>query len=210
VIRVFLVATPGTTRERWEELLDSAAASIIGRTDGIAALDEELANEADVLLVEASPASLKGLIESLHAEGILREAKVVLLTDQAHPASVNRAIQAGVRGILPVELGPEQLSAALEAVAKGLVVLHPSELAISRSTRDSVADGAEGIEPLTARERDVLQMVSQGLENKEIAARLGISEHTVKFHVASILGKLGSSTRTEAVSIALRRGLILL
>jgi NarL family two-component system response regulator YdfI len=68
----------------------------------------------------------------------------------------------------------------------------------------------EAIEPLTARERDVLQMLSQGLGNKEIAARLKISEHTVKFHVASILGKLGASTRTEAVSVALRRGLILL
>jgi DNA-binding CsgD family transcriptional regulator len=80
----------------------------------------------------------------------------------------------------------------------------------SRTPGSSNADFMEAIEPLTARERDVLQMLSQGLGNKEIAARLKISEHTVKFHIASILGKLGASTRTEAVSVALRRGLILL
>jgi DNA-binding NarL/FixJ family response regulator len=65
-------------------------------------------------------------------------------------------------------------------------------------------------EPLTPREREVLQMISTGLGNKEIAGRLSISEHTVKFHVASILGKLGASSRTEAVSIGIRHGLVLL
>jgi DNA-binding NarL/FixJ family response regulator len=65
-------------------------------------------------------------------------------------------------------------------------------------------------EPLTRREVEVLQMLAAGLMNKEIAARLNISEHTVKFHVASILGKLGAATRTEAVSLGIRRGLVLL
>jgi DNA-binding NarL/FixJ family response regulator len=141
---------------------------------------------------------------------LLRAAKVVLLIDQASPESVNRAIRAGVRGILPAEVEAEQLAAALDAVVRGLVAIHPSEIQASRMPGSSNADFMEAIEPLTARERDVLQMLSQGLGNKEIAARLKISEHTVKFHVASILGKLGASTRTEAVSVALRRGLILL
>ena len=65
-------------------------------------------------------------------------------------------------------------------------------------------------EPLTPREREVLQMISAGLGNKEIAGRLSISDHTVKFHVASILGKLGASSRTEAVSNGIRHGLVLL
>jgi DNA-binding NarL/FixJ family response regulator len=69
---------------------------------------------------------------------------------------------------------------------------------------------AELPEPLTRREREVLQMLASGLGNKLIAARLVISEHTVKFHVASILGKLGAGSRTEAVSIGIRRGLVLL
>jgi DNA-binding NarL/FixJ family response regulator len=65
-------------------------------------------------------------------------------------------------------------------------------------------------EPLTRREREVIQMLASGLGNKEIAARLNISDHTVKFHVASILGKLGAASRTEAVSLGIRRGLVLL
>ena len=66
------------------------------------------------------------------------------------------------------------------------------------------------VEMLTPREKEVLQMLGLGKSNKEIAARLKISEHTAKFHVASVLGKLGAATRAEAVSIAMRRGLILL
>ena len=100
---------------------------------------------------------------------------------------------------------------SLEAAAAGLVVIHPSEL-------DTVLSAAIGpsapldelLEPLTRREREVLQMLAAGLANKEVAARLAISDHTVKFHVASILGKLGASTRTEAVSAGIRRGLVML
>jgi DNA-binding CsgD family transcriptional regulator len=65
-------------------------------------------------------------------------------------------------------------------------------------------------EPLTPREREVLRLLASGLGNKEIAAKLKISEHTAKFHVASILGKLGAASRAEAVSIGMRNGLILL
>ncbi len=63
-------------------------------------------------------------------------------------------------------------------------------------------------EEITSRETDVLKMLAEGLVNKDIAARLGISEHTVKFHISSILDKLGASTRTEAVTLGIRRGLI--
>jgi two-component system, NarL family, response regulator YdfI len=211
VTRIFLIAAPGPTRERLEEILESAEVAIIGRADDLEALDEELAEEAEAILVDATGASLGDLSLSLEEARIPRESKVVLLVDQASPVSVNRAIQAGVRGILSAEVRPEQFSVALEAIVRGFVVLHPSEAAVSRSARHpSTADFTKAVERLTVRERDVLQMLSQGFGNKEIAARLGISEHTVKFHVASILGKLGASTRTEAVSVALRRGLILL
>ena len=77
------------------------------------------------------------------------------------------------------------------------MVLHPSELQAERNSRAFDSDALEVVESLTTRERDVLQMLARGLGNKEIAVRLKISEHTVKFHVASILGKLGASTRTD-------------
>ena len=121
---------------------------------------------------------------------------------------VNQAVRAGARGILPADVDAELLGKALEAVSQGLVVLHPREARVGQAWR--AADSLEAVESLTARERQVLQMLARGLGNKEIAARLKISEHTAKFHVASILGKLGASTRTEAISVAIRRGLILL
>jgi DNA-binding NarL/FixJ family response regulator len=93
----------------------------------------------------------------------------------------------------------------------GLIVVHPAELdTVLPANVDSPAAIDESLEPLTRREREVLQMLASGLANKEIATRLSISDHTVKFHVASILGKLGASTRTEAVATGIRNGLVML
>ena len=208
--RVLLIAAPGRARERLEDLLDSSGVEIVGRADDLEGAEEELSKGVEVVLVSATREPLEELLDSLQETALVRDTQVVLLTDQAPPGLVNQAVRAGVRGILPPELGPEQLGTALDAVARGLVVLHPSELQAARASRTSASEFVEAVESLTTRERDVLQMLSHGLGNKEIAARLKISEHTVKFHVASILGKLGASTRTEAVSLALRRGLILL
>jgi two-component system, NarL family, response regulator YdfI len=210
VTRIFLIVAPGPARERLEDLLDSSEVAIVGWAGDFEALDDNIADEAEVLLADATSAPLEDLWPSLQDARALRQMKVVLLTDLASPVSVNQAIRAGVRGILPAELAAEQLVIALEAVARGLVVLHPNGLETPRAADHSGNGIMEIVEPLTAREREVLQMLSEGLGNKEIATRLKISEHTVKFHVASILGKLGAASRTEAVSLALRRGLILL
>ncbi len=103
------------------------------------------------------------------------------------------------------------LSAAIRAVAAGLIVLEPA-LAGAATFHGQSRAGPEAAavagEPLTARERQVLELVAAGLPNKTIARQLGISEHTVKFHVGSVLAKLGASSRTEAVMIATRRGLL--
>jgi len=91
------------------------------------------------------------------------------------------------------------------------VVLHPAEIPAAFPAVQPVSQPlAELPEPLTRREREVLQMLAAGLANKGIAARLNISDHTAKFHVAAILGKLGAATRTEAVALGIRRGLVLL
>jgi NarL family two-component system response regulator YdfI len=210
VIRVFVIAATGQAREKLEDLLDSSGAEIVGWAEDLQGADEEVAEEAEVILVDAATEPLDELLESLQEHGMLREMRVVLLTEQAPPLLVNQAVRSGVRGILPREVGAQPLAMALEAVVQGLVVIHPSELQVERAARRTESSSVQAVEALTARERDVLEMLSRGLGNKAIAARLKISEHTVKFHVASILGKLGASTRTEAVSLALRRGLILL
>ncbi len=138
---------------------------------------------------------------------------LALLADD-EPAA--EALAAGARGLLFRDAESASLAAALRAVARGLVVLD-SALADLLLPADDLADTAEPAteptgptEPLTPREIDVLQLLAQGLSNKQIAARLEISDHTAKFHVAAILAKLGATGRTEAVVRAARTGLILL
>ena len=110
----------------------------------------------------------------------------------------------GLRASLPLRATAEELAAAVRAVHAGLVVLHQTALEPSTAGDRSGAAGA----PLTAREREILELMADGASNRMIAARLAISRHTVKFHVASILAKLDATGRTEAVALALRGGLL--
>lgn len=120
-----------------------------------------------------------------------------------------RAVWGGnVRGILRRNASVEKIAAALPSVAQGLTVLDPSFHSILAPTRSN--DSTEPIEPLTPREAQVLQLIARGLANKAIAQELSISDHTVKFHVNSILAKLGAQSRTDAVVRATRLGLITL
>jgi two-component system, NarL family, response regulator YdfI len=167
--------------------------------------------EPDVVLVEVAADTHEELLNALEDSEIAREYAVIVLSEQPRAEWTSKALRAGVCAVLPREVSPEQLRAALEAAAAGLVVVHPSEVSAVLPAPAALSSPVRELpEPLTPREREVLQMISAGLGNKEIAGRLSISEHTVKFHVASILGKLGAATRTEAVSIGIRHGLVLL
>jgi DNA-binding NarL/FixJ family response regulator len=115
--------------------------------------------------------------------------------------------QTGVRALLPRSAPISTLASALHAAANNLVVLDPR----SASSILVPATGMPQVsEPLTAREREVLQLMAQGMPNKSIARELAISEHTVKFHVNAILSKFGAQSRTEAVVLASRAGLVML
>jgi len=101
--------------------------------------------------------------------------------------------------------------AAVETAANGLAVIDPQELdALLSSAAPAPVQADAEPSALSARELEVLRMISEGAANKIIAWKLGISEHTAKFHVASILAKLGASSRTEAVTLGIRKGLVLL
>jgi len=133
------------------------------------------------------------------------QAVVVLLADVTDAVSVWTA---GVRGLLLRDVDAATLTIALPAVAQGLVVLDPTlALAVFPLRQPQPASPAEA---LTPRELEVLQLLAEGLPNKTIADRLHISEHTVKFHVNALLGKLGAQSRTEAVVRATRLGFLLL
>ena len=120
--------------------------------------------------------------------------------------TVADALGAEIMGLLYRDADPDKIVAALRAALQGLVVLEPEFVPSAQEARVEALD----TEPLTAREQEVLQLLSQGASNKTLAKTLGISESTAKFHTSAILGKLGAKSRTEAVVRAAQLGLILL
>ena len=129
---------------------------------------------------------------------------VVLLSADAAAVAIP-ALQAGVSAVLEADANEEQVGAAVRGAFHGLAVLPAGAL-----RRDESRALVELPAPLTARELEVLSLLAAGDSNKTIAARLSLSVHTVKFHVSSILSKLGVSSRTEAVTLGLRLGIVLL
>lgn len=213
MIRVFIVAPSSLARSSLENLLARRDVKVVGNAANIESLADELADaEANVVLIDGSGESAASILEPLKSSEIASEIPVVLLADWASTESLAEALHAGIRAALPEDVNSQQIMAALQAAAAGLVILHPQEIneVFPAAAAPLSQPLAELPEPLTRREREVLQMLASGLANKEIAARLNISDHTVKFHVASVLGKLGASGRTEAVALGIRRGLVLL
>ncbi len=212
MIRVFIVAASSLSRAGMQSLLRNPTVKIVGSTSSFESFEGHWpGSEADVVLIQTSSEEFDALIAYLAASQFPSESAIAVLSDHLEPAQIAEALRAGVRAVLPDDIAAEQLVPALDAVTAGLTVVHPSEVAaLLPAARSASRALAELAEPLTPREREVLQMLAGGLANKEIATRLAISDHTVKFHVASILGKLGAGSRTEAVSLGIRRGLVLL
>jgi DNA-binding NarL/FixJ family response regulator len=171
-------------------------------------LADEEANDATVWVLDApSPAELDVLTAQRYSDS---PRSAVVLTDE--PGMPNQLARAGLRGwaCLARDVDADQLDLAVRSAEAGMVLLDLPLAATSLAIPAALTGAPQTSEPLTARELQVLQLVAQGLPNKGIARRLGISENTAKFHVASLSGKLGASSRTEAVTLAARRGLILL
>jgi DNA-binding NarL/FixJ family response regulator len=175
---------------------------------GHSLLPEEEATDATVWVLDAPSTSALDTLTA-HRYSDTPRAAVVLSDDPGQPAQLARA---GLRGwaCLARDVDADQLDLAVRSAEAGLVLLDLPLAVTSLSAPAPLATRAPFTEALTARELQVLQLVAQGLPNKGIARRLGISENTAKFHVASLCGKLGASSRTEAVTIAARAGLILL
>jgi len=173
---------------------------VVGSAAALARLVEEHAPSA--VVVASTPARLASTLATLTDVG--RLPPVVLLAADPHAAWTPAARRAGVRAVLDRDAPAEEIVAALTAAAAGLFAVHPDVFrAPQPALLDTVADRM-----LTARELEVLEMLAEGLSNQIIARRLQISTYTVKFHVASILDKLGAGSRTEAVTTGVRRGLI--
>lgn len=229
VTNVFIIAGSPVLRAGLEAILrNDERLSAAGDASEIsdAPLNFSPEKNIDVLLVSAErekefAALSEFLRDAAAADSVANSAFVVALLapDLQDAEQALELLQTGARGILPHDSSAEEIRAAIIAAANDLAVIAPEFLeallasgSIENFTpgeKDESAD-AELRENLTTREREVLDMLAEGASNKTIALQLNISEHTVKFHVASIFGKLDASTRTEAVTVALRRGLILL
>ena len=218
-LRVLISASSSITRAGLERLLEKEPGvhlvGVVSSADGLPPAIAE--NDPDVVLLHLEAQSSETNWEEL----IALEVPVVLLADEADLASATAALAGGVQAILLGDATGAELAAAAHSAAAGLLTLSGDLADLVRQgllahSRDEAEDSVGGTAPiadaspehLTLREREVLEMMMEGLSNKELAAHLNISAHTVKFHISSILGKLGASTRTEAAAIGLRRGLI--
>jgi len=212
LIRVLVWAKPAITRAGLEAIVQADArfqvADAGSRSADLLAAVRQCA--PDVVLLDVADTRIVRLMHGL-ADPATSPAFVVLL-EPARRADVLRALQAGARGVLARDAHPGEITAALEAAHDGLVVFSPEILDVLLPNSMELADDGElpPGEPLSERESNVLALIAEGAGNKEIAARLHISENTVKFHVSSILNKLGAATRTEAVTRGYKEGLILM
>ncbi|MBV8369555.1 MAG: response regulator transcription factor [Candidatus Eremiobacteraeota bacterium] len=185
--------------------LDAGSSSLerLARTlgDGV----ELVPRDAAELIVRDAPAA--GDVFAAIAEGFA--VPTVVLVDDPHGDAALAALRAGAAAVLARQSDAHELLAALAAARAGLVVIDPA-------VRDALGPAAVAVrvaapvEPLTERERQVLAMLADGRSNRRIAERLAISENTVKAHVAAIFAKLGATTRTEAVTLGVRSGLLML
>ena len=208
-LRVLVVADDPLARAGLAALLAQADVTVAGQVAGDVTLPEEYGQyQPDVALWDmgwdptAHVDAIVELVVDLQEAGL----PVVVLSPEATHAT--ELWTAGASGLLGRDADLESLVAALRAAVAGLRVLDRSLSASMMPGRDSVHDFP--VEELTPRETEVLQLMADGLTNKAIAQKLSISEHTVKFHVNAILGKLGVQSRTEAVVRATRLGLLLL
>lgn len=235
---VLICASSSVTREGIASLLRSGAFEVVGAVENLSAIEEAARTaDPDVILLAIEPREEEAWTEwvrdqvgestpeSAEARGWPTTSALpptVVLADRLEMIPFDLALAAGVRALLPGDADSDEIRSAIQAAAAGLVVTRPETLdhlqRLQRLQRPHSPQPPTGLlggagrppyyEALTPRETEVLRMLAEGLANKEIARRLKISEHTVKFHIGSILGKLSASSRTEAVTIGIRLGLI--
>ena len=210
--RVLVAAEGAIARAGLESiLLDFTLVGSVG-TDAQVMQQQIETHAPDVVLLDWDRDEDETLSEQLLALGIEIDQlpAYAILCDSLNLASL--ALRLGVRAILPRSATKSEIIAAVVAAATGLFVLHPDAVETLQATLPSTARTlpTSPLQALTPREIEVLGMLAEGMGNKTIARQLGISEHTVKFHVASILHKLNASSRTEAVTLGARLGLIML
>jgi DNA-binding NarL/FixJ family response regulator len=176
---------------------------------GVEAVEQAAALEPDVVLLDLEMPGLDGAAALAQMRAARPQLRALVFTAFDTDERIVSAVRAGAQGYLLKGAPRDELFNAIRVVAGGGSLLQPVVASRLLQRLNAAADApAPSAEPLTEREHEVLRLLAQGKPNKEIAAALSISERTVKFHVSSLLSKLGASNRTEAVTLAAQRGLI--
>jgi two-component system, NarL family, nitrate/nitrite response regulator NarL len=210
LLRVLIIADDPLVRAGLATILEDQPgfdvySGVSDRSEILASIDSF---QADILLWDLGwDGGDERLSEKLETIDELKEAQLDVIALVGDDTSIREVWAAGVGGLLHRGAIGEQLGAAIRSIATGLTVIDPlfqAELMIS------AGQGSQLAESLTQREMEVLKLLAQGMTNKTIALQLEVSEHTVKFHINALFGKLSAQSRTEAVVRASRIGLILL
>lgn len=212
-IRVMVSAPTALRRMALEAVVrNDDTAKLVGGMYGLEGLARHLRQlQPDVLLVDIERDDSRLFAAASGGEEDVPPIRTVVLIDSVDDGWIARALRAGVSAILGRDAAGEDILLAIQAASSGLILLEPDSLdAVRSAPRTGSASTSHLSEGLTAREIEILRFLAEGWANKAIAARLNISEHTVKFHISSLLAKMGATSRTEAVTQGIRMGLILI
>lgn len=213
-IRVVVSANSAVSRSGLESIVrNSEFLKLSGSFAGWSQLRSGLRElQPEVALAELNHDELDSFEDSQATGSTDSIIPIVVLMDRAEATWIARVLRRGVKAILPRNASSAEIVWAIQAANAGLFLLDEEavEQLGTRFASDSLPQRTELVEELTEREVEILRKLAEGLGNKQIASSLAISEHTVKFHISSILDKLHASSRTEAVTIGIRTGLVLL
>lgn len=201
-IRVLTVDDHPLMREGTAAMIRSQADMLLvaEAANGAEALQKFREHRPDVTLMDVRLPDMSGIDTTIAIRSEFPEARILMLTTFEGDIEIQRALQAGARGYMLKRMPPSELQAGIREVHAGRKRIPPE---VEAHLTEHM-----GEETLTAREQEILQQVAGGNRNRDIAGRLFISEETVKVHIKHLMEKLGAKDRTEAVAIALRRGII--
>jgi two-component system, NarL family, response regulator LiaR len=210
VIRVLIADDHAVVRQGLRTFLElQDDIEVVGDVaDGAAAVERTLDRGPDVVLMDLVMPGIGG-VEAIRMIRERRpEVRVLVLTSFGEDEQIFPAVTAGAAGYLLKDVEPQELVRAIRAAHEGEALLHPAVAARLMEEFSSGQGPRSAESSLTAREREVLELIARGLPNKLIARELGIAEKTVKTHVSAILSKLGVTDRTQAALYAVRNGLL--